>query len=96
MRLFVIYKPIIFCPTTHCFNKRKKDDKRVLLHRAALMVTYRNEDKATLCNQCKNMQAEVFQEDGDYCLDRWQESAYLKLTKKRRSINKSKTCKFIS
>jgi len=31
MQLFVIYKPIIFCPTTHCFNKRKKDDKRVLI-----------------------------------------------------------------
>ena len=44
------------------------------------------------------MQAEVFQEDGDYYLDRWQEphTLILKLTKKRRSINKSKTCKFIS
>ena len=51
---------------------------RLLLYyiRRRVMVTYRNDDNATLCNQCKNMQAEVFQEDGDYCLDRWQEPAY--------------------
>ena len=40
------------------------------------MVTNKNDDNATLCDQCKNMQAEVFQEDGDYCLDCWQERVH--------------------
>jgi hypothetical protein len=35
-----------------------------------------DDNNNTLYNQCKNMQAEIFQEDADYCLDCWQERAY--------------------
>ncbi len=37
------------------------------------MDANRNDTITTLCNQCKNMPAEIFQENGDYCLDCWQE-----------------------
>jgi len=28
------------------------------------------------CQSCKDEPAEIFQEDGDYCLECWQERAY--------------------
>jgi len=40
------------------------------------MDANRNDPITTLCNQCKNMPAEIFQENGDYCLDCWQERVH--------------------
>jgi hypothetical protein len=31
---------------------------------------------AAVCQSCKDQPAEIFQEDGDYCLERSQERAY--------------------
>jgi len=40
------------------------------------MVANRNDTITTLCDQCKNMPAEIFQENGDYCLDCCQERVH--------------------
>jgi hypothetical protein len=33
-------------------------------------------ERAPVCQSCKDKPAEIFQEDGDYCLECWQERAY--------------------
>jgi len=40
------------------------------------MDANRNDTFDGLCNQCNNMPAEIFQENGDYCLDCWQERVH--------------------
>jgi hypothetical protein len=56
-------------------NIRNLNFYSLLVNWQNIMVASRN-DNTTLCHQCKNMPAEIFQENGDYCLDCWQERVY--------------------
>jgi hypothetical protein len=56
-------------------NIRNLNFYSLLVSWQKIMVASKN-DNTTLCHQCKNMPAEIFQENGDYCLDCWQERVY--------------------
>jgi hypothetical protein len=42
----------------------------------AVLITMADSNTAPLCNDCKYRVAEIFQVNGDYCLQCWQEKTY--------------------
>jgi hypothetical protein len=41
-----------------------------------VLITMTDSNTAPLCNDCKYRVAEIFQVNGDYCLQCWQEKTY--------------------
>jgi hypothetical protein len=45
-------------------------------YKPPLMYDEQNSSITTTCNHCQTKIAEIFQDDGDFCLNCWQERTY--------------------
>ena len=69
-------KPLEYVNAQVLVDTQWVEDQLTISHVSVTRTDYHVKDHILFCNSCKIKLAKIFQEEGDYCLECWQERTY--------------------
>jgi len=69
-------KPLEYVNAQVLVDTQWVEDQLTISHVSVTRTDYHVKDHILFCNNCKIKLAKIFQEEGDYCLECWQERTY--------------------
>jgi hypothetical protein len=69
-------KPLEYVNPQVLVDTQWVEDQLTISHASVTKPDYHLKNHILLCNSCKIKLAKIFQEEGDYCLECWQERTY--------------------